>query len=51
MIVDRAPLDDVRRAAHAAGMTTLSDAGWQLAAQGATSTAEVGRVVGIGADT
>ncbi len=48
-IVERAPLVDLRRAAQAAGMTSLADSGWQLAGVGATSIAEVSRVVG--ADT
>ncbi len=40
------PLDDLRRAAHQAGMTSLSESAWALAAEGITSIAEVGRVAG-----
>ncbi len=51
MIVERHPLDDVRRAAYQAGMTSLSDSGWALAAEGVTSIAEVARVAGSDGDT
>jgi general secretion pathway protein E len=51
MIVERRPLDDLRRAAHQAGMTSLSESAWALAAQGITSIAEVGRVAGSGSGT
>jgi general secretion pathway protein E len=46
LIVDRAPLDDLRQAARDAGMVTLAESAWDLAAQGRTSTAEVARVTG-----
>lgn len=51
MIVERQPLDDVRRAAQLAGMVSLSDSAWALAAEGVTSIAEVARVAGNGGDT
>ncbi|MGQ0643103.1 MAG: GspE/PulE family protein [Gemmatimonadaceae bacterium] len=49
MIVERQPLDALRAAAQQAGMSTLSDSAWTLAAEGVTSIAEVVRVVGSAA--
>ncbi|MGQ0538262.1 MAG: GspE/PulE family protein [Gemmatimonadaceae bacterium] len=49
MIVQRRPLDELRSLARDAGMTTLAESGWELAARGATSLAEVARVTGVGA--
>jgi general secretion pathway protein E len=51
MIVERQPLDAVRTAAQTAGMVTLTESAWALAAQGATSIAEVTRVVGTAVES
>jgi len=51
MIVERQPLDALRGAAHAAGMTSLVESGLALAASGATSVAEVARVAGTQVDS
>ncbi|HJU73427.1 MAG TPA: GspE/PulE family protein [Gemmatimonadaceae bacterium] len=50
MIVQRVPLDELRRAARQHGMTPLAESAGLLAAEGKTSIAEVARVIGAGTE-
>ena len=45
LIVKRAPLSEVRNAAHASGMKTLKSDGFQKVLEGITTVEEVMRVV------
>jgi len=44
LVVARAPLDEIRREAAAAGLVPLQRAAWRKAAEGVTTIAEVLRV-------
>jgi type II secretory ATPase GspE/PulE/Tfp pilus assembly ATPase PilB-like protein len=46
LVVDRAPLDEIRRVASSEGMVPLHVAAWERARSGQTTVGEVARLVG-----